>query len=300
VTIASSPGTSTTGLVRGLVRLARPRQWLKNLLVFAAPAAAGVLTHGDVLARTLVAFVALCCGASGLYYINDARDVDEDRRHPRKRLRPVASGVVPVRVAFAGGGVLIALGLGISAALGLTSFLVLASYLVLSVSYTFLLKNEPVLDVLLVAGGFLLRAVLGGVATDVRPSTWFLLVTMFGSLFVIGGKRLAEFIELGDDRALHRAALARYSEAFLRQFVTTACTAMLVAYCLWAFEQGASSAHPIVHQLTIAPVLVVVFRYLLLVSAGGGAEPERALLSDWVTVGAGVVWVALTIAAVYA
>lgn len=297
---AHDPRTRTMGLAEGLVRTARPRQWLKNGLVFAAPAAGGLLDDGVAMRHAVVTFVAFCLGASGLYFINDARDVEEDRLHPRKSRRPVAAGAVPVRLAAVLGVVAVAGALALAGlATNADTFLVLALYLGESILYTLWLKHEFVLDIALVATGFLLRAIAGGVATGANPSKWFLLAVSFGSLFVIAGKRLSEFVVLGEDRGDHRRALRGYSEQSLRSIVTMAATALLLTYCLWAFEQSEIAGHPILHQITIAPFLVAVLRYLVDVCAGNAGAPEEALLRDPVVLVSGTAWVALYLAAVY-
>src|SRR5680860_526583 len=187
---AAPPRPSTVG---ALVRTARPKQWLKNVLVLAAPAAAGVLTEGDVWPRVVVAFVAFCLAASGTYFFNDAMDADADRNHPTKRHRPVAAGHLGTGAAKAVGLVLLVAALAISAPIeGGRLLLVIAIYVALTVAYSSWLKREPVIDLAAVAAGFVLRAVAGGVAAGVPLSNWFLIVAGAGSLFIVAGKRHAE------------------------------------------------------------------------------------------------------------
>ncbi len=205
---------STAWLV---VREMRPRQWSKNILVFAAPAAASVLGHWSVLWRVVAAFLIFCAVASGHYLINDVLDAEQDRHHPTKRDRPVASGELPVPVALGTGVGLIVVGLVGAALLGPWGFvLVVASYLALSVSYSLWLKRQPVIELAVVASGFVLRAVAGGVVAHVYLSTWFLVFTSFAALFVVTGKRYAEHARLGEDRGSHRSVLDEYTESFLR------------------------------------------------------------------------------------
>src|SRR5437764_9611121 len=192
----AAPGTYVSGpaivtspsVVAALVRTARPRQWVKNLLVFGAPATAGVLTHPRPLARTALGAFLFCLLASGTYFLNDAVDVEADRLHLRKRLRPVAAGVIEVRPAIVIGSVLLGAALAGSASLGWRFAAAAATYVALSVSYTVWLKREPVIDLAVVAGGFIVRAVAGGLAAGVPLSQWFLIVTSFGSLFMVAGK----------------------------------------------------------------------------------------------------------------
>src|SRR5918994_864020 len=217
---ASPPGDPTpppsSSLARSLVRTARPKQWAKNVLVFAAPGAAGVLNEPDELARTIVAFVAFCLAASGTYFLNDAADAEAARNHPVKRSRPVAAGHLSVGAARVIAVVLMVAALGLAAPLNSGKLaLVVAGYIVITVAYSLWLKHEPVVDLGAVAAGFVLRAIAGGVATDVPLSDWFLIVAGAGSLFIVTGKRHAEQLELGEASAGHRSTLAEYSESYL-------------------------------------------------------------------------------------
>ncbi|HEU5484316.1 MAG TPA: decaprenyl-phosphate phosphoribosyltransferase, partial [Microlunatus sp.] len=174
------------------VRAMRPRQWVKNLLVVLAPLAAGRLFEPAVLGGVALAFVAFCLVSSAVYLLNDIRDVDEDRLHPRKRFRPIAAGELGVPVATALAAVLgvggLTLGFWVDRGLGIT----LAVYVVIQVLYSTVLKHLPVIDLAVVSSGFLLRAIAGGVAVGVPLSQWFLLVASFGSLFMVAGKRYSE------------------------------------------------------------------------------------------------------------
>jgi len=203
------------GLPAALLRLARPKQWLKNILVFAAPAAAGILDEGDALEKTAVAFVCFCLAASGTYYLNDALDVVADRAHPTKRNRPVASGVVSVRLAELMAVALLIAPIGLSFVASWRLAVVVASYAALTVAYSTWLKNEAVVDLAAVAAGFVLRTIAGGVAVGVPISQWFLIVAGAGSMFMVTGKRHAEILELGDDAVTHRPSLAHYSLSYL-------------------------------------------------------------------------------------
>src|SRR5436305_5375093 len=194
--------------VPAIVRLLRPRQWAKNVLVFAAPGAAGVLDDPTQLGKTLVAFVAFCLAASGAYCLNDASDAEADRLHPKKRFRPVAAGAVSVTAARRLGVGLLVAGTLVSLLVG--NFYLLAAvgaYLAVTTSYTIWLKHIAVIDLAAVASGFIIRALAGAAATRVAVSDWFLIVASFGSLFLVHGKRSAEFDE-ADDGGPNRAGLA--------------------------------------------------------------------------------------------
>src|SRR3954451_8702982 len=171
----------------------RPKQWIKNLLVFAAPGAAGVLREARSFLLALGAFGVFCLAASGTYLLNDAIDFEADRLHHRKRLRPIAAGIVPVGVAKACAAVLLVAAAATSLALGGWSLLlVVGCYIGITLAYTLALKHEPIIDLAAVASGFVLRAIAGGVVTGVAISEWFIIVTSFASLFVVAGKRGAE------------------------------------------------------------------------------------------------------------
>jgi decaprenyl-phosphate phosphoribosyltransferase len=285
-------GRRTPSLAYGLVATARPKQWVKNLLVFAAPGAAGVLTQADDLAATLVAFVAFCFAASGTYFLNDALDAEADRLHPEKRTRPVAAGYVSVGLAKVMSVVLIVLAIGISAPLnGGRLALVVAGYVVVTVSYTIWLKHEAVLDLGAVAAGFVLRAIAGAAATGVSVSNWFLIVAGAGSLFMVTGKRHAEQVELGDDSAGHRATLGEYSTGFLTYVRAVSSGVAIMAYCLWAFEKAAQVGDDFWFQLSIVPFVLAVLRYALVVEQGGGGAPEEVVFADRVLQALGVLWV---------
>jgi decaprenyl-phosphate phosphoribosyltransferase len=259
----------------------RPRQWVKNVLVFAAPAAAGVLTHRDALLYSIAAFVVFCMAASGTYCLNDVMDLEADRRHPVKRHRPVASGVVPPRLAVLVGVGLLALALTVSAAIGRPKLaLVVAIYVGVQIAYTLWLKHEAILDLGAVAAGFVLRAIAGGVAAQVPLSNWFVIVACFGSLFMVAGKREAEVVLLGDEGQQHRATLAAYTPTFLRYVRAVASAVAMTAYCLWAFERAHGSAGAIWFELSIVPFVLGVLRYALLVDAGHGGAPEDVVLGD--------------------
>ena len=268
-------------MVPAVVRTMRPRQWVKNVLVFAAPAAAGVLTHRTALLDSLAAFVVFSLAASGMYCLNDVMDVEGDRRHPVKRYRPVASGVVPTRVAVLVGTVLLGLALAGSAAIGRPKLaLVVGVYVGVQVAYTLWLKHEPIIDLGAVASGFVLRAIAGGVAARVPLSNWFVIVACFGSLFMVAGKREAEVALLGEEGETHRAVLGAYTPSFLRHVRTVASGVAMTAYCLWAFERAHGSAGAIWFELSIVPFVLAVLRYSLLVDAGHGGAPEDVVLGD--------------------
>ncbi len=284
-----------------MLRALRPKQWIKNVLVLAAPVAAGVIDDPDVRLETLAAFAAFCLAASGTYVLNDARDIEADRLHPTKRHRPIAAGAVPIPLAYVLGLTLVAASLlvGFEAApnLGWT----ILAYLVLTTAYTLSLKHIPVLDVIAVASGFVLRAVAGAAATGVPISEWFFIVTSFGALFMVSGKRSGEASDLGIDAADVRATLGHYSSSYLAYLRTVSSGVVLVAYCLWAFSSAeASPGAELWYQLSTLPFAVGILRYAMLIDQGHGAEPEHLVLSDRMLLATGAAWAIIYGYAVYA
>jgi decaprenyl-phosphate phosphoribosyltransferase len=287
-------------VLRALLRESRPKQWLKNVLVFAAPGAAGALDEGDNLVLALVAFVSFCFAASGIYIWNDLLDVEADRRHPTKRNRPIASGELPVMVARTAGVVFPIIALALAAATGRwQTVAVVAMYIVITIAYTLHLKHVPVVDVVTVAAGFVLRAAAGAVAVGVPMSNWFVLCITFGSLFIVVGKRYAELHEVGDDAGT-RATLEEYSVGYLRIMLSVSLAGVLISYCVWAFETSTSAASdwPL-YELSIVPMLMALMRYLLVLEKGGGAAPEEVFASDRLLQLLGLGWVVVYGLAVY-
>ena len=288
-----------------MIRAMRPKQYLKNVLVFAAPGAAGVLDQPRELAVTIIAFVAFCLAASGIYVWNDLADVEADRAHPTKRHRPFASGEVPIGVARVMGVVLPALALAVAAATGRwETVAVVAVYIALTLAYTFFLKEEPIIDVMAVAAGFVLRAAAGAVAVDVPMSRWFVLCVTFGSLFIVVGKRYAELNEVGGEAGT-RATLETYTPGFLRMLLSVSLGGAIISYCVWAFETS-EMQEPTTgigdlpfYELSIVPMIAALFRYLLVLERGEGSAPEEVFARDRVLQLAGVVWIAIYAVAVY-
>jgi decaprenyl-phosphate phosphoribosyltransferase len=288
----------------GLVRTARPRQWVKNLLVFAAPAAAGVLDEAGPLADAVVAFGAFCLAASGTYLLNDVADREADARHPTKRNRPIASGVVPPATGAVVGVVLVLSGVALGLVADWHLSVTVAIYVAVTTAYSHWLKHVVILDVVAVAAGFVLRAIGGATATGVPVSDWFFIVTSFGSLFVVTGKREGEVGDLAEeegDAADVRATLGEYTEDYLSYLRTISSAVMFMAYCVWAFETAdAADAGSIPwFELSILPFVVAVLRYSLLLDRGEGGTPEELFFRDRPLQLAGLVWATVYGTAVY-
>jgi decaprenyl-phosphate phosphoribosyltransferase len=296
------PSQSARSVGIGLVHLARPRQWIKNLLVAVAPLAGGVLTHGHDLLIVLGAFTTFCLAASGTYALNDVMDVEADRGHPTKQLRPVAAGAVPQGVAATAG--LAWIGGSVAMAWFVAGWRfagVVVGYVLITGLYSRWLKHEPIADLLCVSAGFVLRAIGGGVAVGVALSDWFLLVTSFAALLIVTGKRSGEQHEF-DERSPVRKTLEVYPAGFLRSTRLLALSGTLLAYCLWAFERSAHlghGRHPIWFELSVIPVLFALLRTELHFQRGGGAAPEELALRDRTLQIAGVIWVVMFVLGVY-
>lgn len=275
-------------LSHALIRAVRPKQWIKNVLVFAVPLAAGRLLEQDVLLRTAIAGLAFCLLSSAVYLVNDSADVEADRNHPRKRLRPIAAGELSVRAALVAATVLAVVGLSLACLCGWRLVAVLLGYLVVQIGYSLWFKHEPVLDILLVTSGFILRAVAGGAASDIYVSQWFLMVAGFGSLFIVAGKRYSELHTLGSESGT-RQSLIRYSDTYLRFVWGVAAAATLLAFSLWAFENPSSGSMPWA-TISIAPFVAGVLRYAVDIDAGTAAAPEDIIWGDRVLQAIGAVW----------
>ena len=273
----------------------RPRQWVKNLLVYAVPLAAGQLRDRDVLVDTTVAFVCFCAVASATYLINDVRDRESDRAHPRKRFRPIAAGEVPVWLAVVMAVVLAVGGITAAALSTYPGFLVtLAVYLAATLSYSFGLKDEPVVELVLIAAGFVLRATAGGTATGIPISPWFLTVAAFGSLFMAAGKRYSEYVSLGADGGQARPALAKYSATYLRFVWTVSAGIVLTAYCLWAFAVAVRDRGSLpLAAWSVVPFVLAILRFALDIDRGDAGAPEDIALGDRVLQLAALAWLVM-------
>ncbi|WP_238343107.1 decaprenyl-phosphate phosphoribosyltransferase [Nocardioides cynanchi] len=277
-------------MIAPVVRSMRPRQWTKNLLVVAAPLAAGRLFDSPVWWQTLVAFVAFCLVSGAVYLVNDSLDVESDRVHPRKQHRPIAAGELSIRTALVAATVATVVALAGGTAVRWQLGLLLLGYLALQVAYSIWLKHEPVLDLAVVAVGFLLRAVAGGLAAGLFLSNSFLMVAGFGSLFMVAGKRYSELHTLGSEAGTRRS-LIRYTDTYLRFVWSIAATSTALAYCLWAFEQPPETLPW--QSFSIVPFVLGLLRYAVDIDAGHAAEPEDIVLGDRGLQAIGAVWFVL-------
>ncbi|MEE1756155.1 decaprenyl-phosphate phosphoribosyltransferase [Streptomyces sp. SP18CS02] len=292
-------GTATgprAGLGAGLLRTARPRQWVKNLLVVAAPAAAGELAARRTVLQLAVVFVLFTVAASAVYLVNDARDADADRAHPAKCRRPVAAGDVPVPVAYGLGGVLaMASVAGATVLCNVMTAGLLGAYLVIQLAYCLRLKHVLVVDLAVVTTGFLMRAMIGGVALGIPLSRWFLITTGFGALFMVSAKRYSEAVQMAGSEGATRALLTEYSTGYLRFVWQLAAGVAVLGYCLWALESGGTANGSLLpwRQLSVIAFILAVLRYAVFADRGTAGAPEDVVLRDRPLAVIGIVWTAM-------
>lgn len=286
-----------------LIRALRPVQWVKNVFVLAPIVFAEQLMDGEILSRAALAVAAFCLAASTIYLFNDLRDRHDDRKHPLKKNRPIASGALPVSVAIGaclvfGGGAL-----AVAALFGGKFIALLGAYIAINVMYSGFLKRVVILDVMAVSSGYVIRVMAGATAIDVGVSNWLLLCTTFLALFLIFSKRRHELVLLGaDDAAKHRAVLGHYSEAFLDQMINVVTASTVVAYALYAVDDHTVERFGTDRLIyTIPLVLYGVFRYLYLIyQQPDERNPTEAILKDWPSVINVVLWGLLVLWIVYA
>jgi decaprenyl-phosphate phosphoribosyltransferase len=281
-------------LIVGVVKAMRPRQWVKNVLVLAAPLAASGHGHrydyGQLGIQVSVAFVVFSLAASAVYLVNDVRDVEADREHPTKRFRPIAAGLVPEWLAYTLAVVLAAASLGLAWRLTPNLAVVMVVYIGMQLGYCFGLKHQAVMDICIVSSAYLLRAIAGGAATGIHLTQWFLLVMAFGSLFMVAGKRYAELQLAERTGAAIRKALESYTSTYLRFVWTLSATAVVMCYGLWAFERDHGSAGWF--AVSMVPFTIAILRYAVDVDGGLAGEPEEIALRDRVLQMLFVVWIA--------
>lgn len=282
--------------LNGFIALSRPKQWIKNLFVFAALIFSKSFFNCTLVYKTVLVFLSFCVASSLVYFINDLLDADKDRKHPKKRNRPIAKGVITKKEAL----FLIAV-LFIALVLILLTYrnavsLVLIAYLVNNILYSFKIKHVVILDIMSIALGFLLRVIAGAAAINVSVSPWILLCTLLLSLFLGFSKRRNELLLLGDEAEKHRKILEEYSVEFIDSMlsIVTACT--VIAYSLYTFFAYSNKFM----MLTIPFVLYGIFRYQYLIhKKGEGGSPEEIVISDKPLLLSIVLWVICSACIVY-
>nr|WP_272907464.1 decaprenyl-phosphate phosphoribosyltransferase [Paenibacillus xylanexedens] len=273
----SSPATGTGSTVSGLIRLLRPKQWTKNLLLFAALLFSFEEIRTETILATLLGFILFSLVAGCVYILNDFVDRDRDRQHPVKKYRPMASGQVNPSHALLFGILLLILSVGTAFMMNPLFGVLCIVYFLLNVSYSFVLKHLVILDMMTIAAGFVLRAIAGGVLIHVPFTPWFLICTMLLSLFLAIGKRRNELTLLEGNTGSHRKVLDNYSITLLDQFNTIVTTATIISYSLFTFTSDRT-----IHLMWTIPLVIYgMFRYLYLIHMKNqGGSPDRVLFED--------------------
>jgi 4-hydroxybenzoate polyprenyltransferase len=289
--------TSTTGRLRGLLVAARPAQWIKNLACFAGLIFSGRLFQAAPVLWACLGFVGFCLASSSVYLLNDVLDRALDRRNPLKMNRPVASGLVPVPWALTAAGVFALVSVLSSLGLPWLCTAILVLYLAMNVAYSIRLKYAVLLDVAVIALGFVLRVLYGVYAVGVRPTSWIVLCMFFLALFLGLAKRRAEIESMGDETAHTRPVLAQYRVGFLDLLLAMTATMSILCYSLYSVTGYQGNATLVV---TVPLVTYGVTRYMLLVMVRGqGEAPERLLVTDRVLVATAALWVVLCVLIIY-
>lgn len=290
---------SVPSVIWGLVRACRPKQWTKNVLLFFGLIFALKLTDLTLVERALAGFLVFCAASSAVYLVNDVADVEQDRLHPTKRKRPLAAGVITSTQAIALAVVLTGGAVGAGIALGPTFATLTVVYVGMTLAYSMKLKHVVLIDVFVLAAGFVLRAAAGAVAVGVPISPWLYVCTVLASLFLGFGKRRHELMLLSDDAGSHRPILEEYSLHLLDQLIVIVTAAAIMAYSLYTFSaENLPSDHSM--MLTIPFVLYGFFRYLYLVhQKNGGGSPEDALIGDPHLLTSVVLWLLTAVVILY-
>ncbi|WP_411835252.1 decaprenyl-phosphate phosphoribosyltransferase [Paenibacillus pabuli] len=273
----SSPAAGTSNTITGLFKLLRPKQWTKNVLLFAALLFSFEEIRTETILSTLLGFILFSLVAGCVYILNDYVDRDRDRQHPVKKFRPIASGQVHATHALLFGIVLLIFAVGTAFVMNPLFGVLCMVYFLLNVSYSFVLKHLVILDMMTIAAGFVLRAIAGGVLIHVPFTPWFLICTMLLSLFLAIGKRRNELTLLEGNTGSHRKVLENYSITLLDQFNTIVTTATIISYSLFTFTSDRT-----IHLMWTIPLVIYgMFRYLYLIHMKNqGGSPDRVLFED--------------------
>jgi len=285
-------------MLKELFRALRPQQWIKNLFVFAPLIFSQNILNRALVFRAGLAFVSFCLISSAVYLINDLRDIEEDRQHPVKSQRPLASGRLKKSAAVAALAVLVPAGFLVALLINRPFTLVALGYFVLQIAYTLWLKHVVILDIFVVAAGFLLRVVAGGLAISVYLSSWLLLCTALLALFLAMGKRRHELVLMEGQASNHRPILKEYSTYLLDQMISVVTASTLIAYCLYTISEETISKFGTRNLIFTVPfVLYGIFRYLYLIhQKTGGGTPESLIIRDRPLLIAIVLWIGVAAA----
>jgi len=265
------------------IKIARPNQWLKNLMLFFPPFLGGLIFNPGIACSGIIPFISFCLASSSMYVLNDILDRENDSKHPVKQRRPISSGKVPVLTAYGISAALLLCSLILSTRLSLSFFMILVCYMGLSLAYSFKLKELPIVDIFCISSGFLLRLQAGGEVFQISISEWLFLSVFLLSVFLSTGKRLGEKNALGLEAGNHRKTLTSYPEGFLDGTMYMTGAAVLVTYTLYVI-----SRHSLVY--TVPVCAFGLLRYIFRVKAGEGGDPTESLLKDIPLFLTGVLW----------
>ncbi|MDP1653798.1 MAG: decaprenyl-phosphate phosphoribosyltransferase [Rhodocyclaceae bacterium] len=286
-----------------LIQLLRPHQWVKNVFVLVGLLFGHAWTDPELVAQVLTAFVVFCLISSAVYVMNDLLDREQDRRHPEKRHRPLASGTVSVGAAVGLAAFCLVAGLGLAGGLfvgfGLPAAQmpwIFVAYVLMNVGYSLGLKHVVILDVFIIAAGFMLRILAGTLGVGIQPSHWLLLCGLMLTLFLGFAKRRAELNALAQDGKRHRRVLDEYTVPMVDQFITLAAGATVIAYSLYTVSEETIALHGTPWLIATVPCVIYgLLRYLYRLHRGGGGDPARELLSDPHLLGVSALWLFLVI-----
>jgi decaprenyl-phosphate phosphoribosyltransferase len=272
----------------------RPLQWIKNLLVFAAPFTAAAFSDFGSLTPLFYLFAMFCAAASTNYVLNDWFDKDYDSQHSQKKNRPIASGKIGYRSLLLILVFLISLQTLLSFFVPIQALLWVVAYLFVSIGYSIYFKKIAVVEMFLIAIGFVIRALAGAAAFKVEASSWFLIVIGFGALFLVANKRLAELSY--QNSSLTRGVIDKYSNSFLKMVIGSSMTVCLVGYTLWAFQYSSGTT---LSKFSVTAFAMALFRYLWITELKSAEKPEVVLFTDRVLTGIGLIFIALISSAIY-
>lgn len=299
--------------IQNLISAARPIHWVKNLALFAALIFTGNLFERELFLKIVWAFISFNFATSATYVFNDIRDISYDKLHPIKRYRPIASGALPLTLAWFEAGLLAFLALVLARWLSPVFFLLVIAYLLLQISYSLFLKNLAIIDILIIATGFIIRIYAGAFVIDAHLSVWFLLCVISVALFLASGKRRAE-LGVVETPGSTRKALARYPRELLNSYVTMFGSAAWMSWALFAFFESPRAALPVwlvlaefsrattinkLLMITIPVTIFAIMRYEALIFEGRGEAPEKLLLTDLPLVSSVVLWVGIVVWVLY-
>jgi 4-hydroxybenzoate polyprenyltransferase len=295
-------------LIIAIIKVARPIHWIKNLSLFAALFLSGIMFEKGLFVLTFQAFIAFCLASSATYIFNDLLDIERDKLHPKKRFRPIASGDLPIPVAIIEVIILAGTALIISSNLNSLLLLLIAVYMILQVFYSLGLKNIAIVDIVIIATGFVMRVYAGAFVVNAHLSVWFLLCVISVALFLASGKRRAELNLVGEDNSKTRKSLGNYKKELLNSYVTMFASASWMSWSLFTFFESPKATLPFwlvlaelsrtttINKLLMFTIPVTIFgimRYESLIFENRSETPEKLLLTDKSLIIAIGVWVAL-------